>query len=380
MAVDLEAFDSLGLHPIRYRRSRPHARDIARASVGLHTAATPWQDPLVVQAVMQRIQLAYNTHLDRCGKPGPGGDPMQLLIDEMLISLTWGQHRACGATNFVLTPAMAQMLALTDLDGVRMEDLTAPFTSLYVHFGGADVGALPGPANRIDGAYLRATTPTSWQVVFTSRLEIGAEHWPATPAPFLEFILHWDRVDQSLIGVFHKAISRLRALEQVGAAAGPKAAVFTGVIVQSGDYIAHAAPVCERAMRLLGNAVCYIGADPEISDAQYPSDYPERLGLGLEGKTKSERQKAKAQLLEEGFQLIRWLGPRHARDLGHERGSRNTSLGRRQHWRRGHWRRQPFGPGRLRKRLTWVRPCMVGGLDDPNPPDRAYLIEPIARL
>jgi len=373
------SFDSLRLHPIRYRRGRPHAREIGRATSGTNATPTPWHDQTIVQAVMHRIQRTHNAYLDRQGRTHLGGGAMQLVIDEMLISLVWGQHRACGATNFVLTPALAQLLSFTDLDGVRMDDLTAPFTSLYVHFGGADVGALPGPPNQIDGAYLRATGPTAWQVVFTSELLGKDENWPATPAPFLEFILHWDRVDQGLIGVFRKAIARLMAVEQTGVVGG-KSAVFSGVIVQSDDYLAQAAPRCEVAMRLLANAVCYIGADPEISDAQYPADFPETLRSGLAASSKSERQRANAQALDEGFQLIRWLGPRHARAFGHERGLLNTSPDRRQHWRRGHWRRQPYGPGRLKKRLIWVRPCFVGGIDDLNPPDRAYLVEPLARV
>lgn len=327
---------------------------------------------------MQRIQRTHNAHLDRQGKNRLGGGAMQLVIDEMLISLVWGQHRACGATNFVLTPTLAEMLSFTDLDGVRMDDMTAPFTSFYVHFGGAEVGALPGPPNQIDGAYLRATGPTAWQVVFTSQLLTKDEHWPAVPAPFLEFILHWDRADQSLIGVFRKAISRMIALEQTGTVG--RSAVFTGMIVQSDDYLAEAAPRCEVAMQLLANAVCYIGADPEISEAQYPADFPENLRSGLDASSKSERQRANARLLDEGFQLIRWLGPVHARTFGHERGPLNTSPDRRQHWRRGHWRRQPYGLGRLKKRLIWVRPCFVGGVEDANPPDRAYLVEPLSRV
>lgn len=370
------AFDSHNLHPTRYRRSRPMARDLVK----VHQAAGGAYFPSDLTGLMAPIMGTYNRVIEtvpRDERPQPL-DVQLLLVDEMLKFCAWRAHSANGAVNFVLTPELAESLSHTDLGDVRLSDLEPPFNSFYLHFGGVDVGSLIGPPNRIDGVYVLVEGAFALRTIFTSRLIDQEEAWPMVPEPFLEVEMNWKSRDDTLAEIFGRAVQRLQLANQsheLGRSG--RTAVFSGQLVQSASYLAQAAVCVIDALNLLGNAVCYLSAAPEVSPPGPPSDLPADLETALDAGSKSAKQRARAELLERGFQMIRWLGPREA--PGHANGAAgHVGESQRQqaksHWRRGHWRRQAFGEGRAERRLVWIKPMLISGRAG-EPTDRAYLVD-----
>lgn len=368
-------FDSQSLHPTRYRRSRPMTRDLAKA----HLAAGSGYFPEDLRGLISPIMGAYNRLIDavpREERPEPL-DVQMLLVDEVIKFCAWRAHNANGAVNFVLTPELAESLSHTDLGDVRLSDLEPPFNSFYLHFGGVDVGGLVGPPNRIDGVYVLIEGQFKLRTIFTSRLVGDGEAWPMIPEPFLEIELNWKSPDETLAEVFGKAVRQLQRADQAHEITrSGTTAVFSGQLVQSAGYLARAAVCVVDALNLMGNAVCYLSAAPEVAAATNPSDLPEELTAALEGSSKSGKKRARAELLERGFQMIRWLGPRS--EPAAVGGFTSTDGSARQqakvHWRRGHWRRQAFGAGRSERRLVWIKPMLISGRPA-DPPDRAYLVD-----
>jgi len=367
-------FDSQNLHPTRYRRSRPMARDLVRA----HQTAGGDYFPNDLTGLMTPIMATYNRLIDtipREDRPQPM-DVQLLLVDEMLKFCAWRSHTANGAVNFVLTPELAESLSQTDLGDVRLSDLEPPFNSFYLHFGGIDVGGLIGPPNRIDGVYVLFEGAFAVRTIFTSRLIGREEAWPMVSEPFLEVELTWKGSDETLVEVFGRAIQRLQLAEQsreIGRSG--RTAVFSGQLVQNATYLSQAAACVVDALNLLGNAVCYLSAAPEVSSPGPPSDLSGDLEATLNTGSKSAKQRAKAEMLERGFQLIRWLGPKHTPAQGtapHIEGTKRQQT--RSHWRRGHWRRQAFGEGRAARRLVWIKPMLISGRAAGHS-DRAYLVD-----
>lgn len=351
---------------------------MARDLVKVHQAAGEAYFPNDLTGLMTPIMGAYNRLVQtvpREDRPQPM-DVQLLLVDEMLKFCAWRSHSANGAVNFVLTPELAESLSQTDLGDVRLSDLEPPFNSFYLHFGGLDVGGLIGPPNAIDGVYVLFEGAFALRTIFTSRLIGREEAWPMVPEPFLEVELTWKSADETLAEVFGRAIQRLQLADQsreIGRSG--RTAVFSGQLVQSASYLAEAAVCVVDALNLLGNAVCYLSAAPEVSPPSPPGDLPGDLEAMLDAGSKSAKQRARAAMLERGFQLIRWLGPKDAPATG--AAARVGGAQRQQaksHRRRGHWRRQAFGEGRAERRLVWIKPMLISGRAA-DPPDRAYLVD-----
>lgn len=106
------------------------------------------------------------------------------------------------------------------------------------------------------------------------------------------------------------------------------------------------------------NGLCYIGAYPDEIEESYPDSAPSELVEQIQNTPPSKRKRLVQEITKLGFTRIRFPRMNFARS---ERTSEKLGGKVTPYWKRGHWRNQPVGPGRQSRRLTWVRPCKVGG-------------------
>jgi hypothetical protein len=301
--------------------------------------------------------------------------PTRVISQEGSLACHVGAFTVHGRNIFLLSPDLTEMLSRTDLHGVHAGDLRMPFPTFYVSFGDSFDGSLPGPPNQIDGAYLTAFSNDSLQVLVTSRrLDVRpdrAKRWPFSRDLYYYTPLDTSDPDRT----FDKLIRQ--AVETKEISVEPELIEPDGDIVlgtgtrqilvrdvrhetqaEHAEYMREGLAAFGRALSLGVNAVCYLNAssDEGATEVGYPDDAPTELVKGVNSERRSTRNSATAGLLDKGFMQVYLIG-RSVRVSDETEGSNGREVST--HWRRGHWRRQPVGPSRSERRLTWVRPALV---------------------
>ncbi|WP_343699030.1 hypothetical protein [Caulobacter sp.] len=380
--------DSDEIHPFRFRRTRPFARQVARIA-DQHRAA--FQGVGLFDAVAGQVLATYQEVIGRRPVAERPKAATAIVMSEGSLAVQYARFVAKGRNTFMLTPALVEMLSHTDMAGVRLSDLSLPFDSFYIGLGGAFDGALPGLPNHIDGAYVERVAQDTLTVFLTTRRlgpdALGGKGWPETRDDY--FAVHLkDRDGQtSLLDAFNAAVEEeinrkpehetiKEALEDPDFKAPDGWAVTLPrepMHVEIMTRFTASVPAAAIAVALVGNALCYLSAAPEVSEPSLPDDAPVVTAMALLTGTPKVQQKARAELLDRGISVIRWLGPRQSPSASSGRGGGG---GGRQaaHWRRGHWRRQAHGVGRLERKLVWIAPMMVG-TGQIEPRERVYLVE-----
>jgi hypothetical protein len=296
-----------------------------------------------------------------------------MLTEEGSLTFHVGRFTAYGRNIFALASNLVEILEHTDLSAVQAGDIKLPFAAFFVSFGDSLDAALPGPPNRIDGAYVSLPSPGQLQIVLTSRrLDVrngGSRHWPFSRD--LYYYVPCDISDE-----------RRTFSEVLDAAVGTEIRIAPEITEPDPDFVAELGnakqmlvrdvrhlsqaeaaqfnreglSAVRRALSLVVNGLCYLSAEPQELPEVYPSDAPADLvEISQTGKP-SRRSGARAQLLERGFSTIRIVGG----DVPDPKQSLVPGDGSvRPHWRRGHWRRQPYGPGLASTRLIRIAPTLV---------------------
>lgn len=381
--------DSDEIHPFRFRRTRPFARQVARI-VDQHRG--PFQGVGLFDAVTGQVLSAYHEVIGRRPFAERPQAATAIVMSEGSLAVQYARFIAKGRNTFALTPALVEMLSHTDMGGVRLSDLSLPFDSFYVGFGGAFDGALPGAPNRIDGAYVERVAEDTLTIFLTTRrLSSGKETssgWPETRDTYFAVHLKDHDGQTSLLDAFNAAIEEeitrkpehevIKEVLEDPDFEAPEGWTVTlprePMHVELMSRFTASVPAAAIAVALVGNALCYLSAAPEVSEPSLPADAPLITATALLTGTPKVQQKARAELLDRGISVIRWLGPRQAASMSSGRGGGGASGRHAAHWRRGHWRRQAHGAGRLERKLVWIAPMMVGA-GKAEPRERVYLVE-----
>jgi hypothetical protein len=376
------------IHPFRFRRTRPFARIMGKLAQENPSGFISENE---LNRIADVVIPQYNDHIAKVPVDDrPGGTTV--VMEELSLAthfLMWVRN---GRNTFLLTPALVEMLQRTDMEGVRLEDITLPFKCLYLSFGDAFGGRLPGDESRIDGAYIEDYGDAITVTVTSRRLDASTNSsvtWPFNRDRYFFFTLDMSDKSQTLSAAFDAGVaSYLKetagAWEDTFTEELQQASIEMGVKmlrpVQSAheitrEYVLSAREEVEAAVALIGNALCYLSAEPEVSEPDLPGDTPFAQAQAFMAGTGSAHKTAKAQLLDQGISVIRWLGPRSSPGDAHRAnviaGTGATKIA---HWRRGHWRRQPYGPAHSLRRLKWIAPMMVGG-EAGDQRDRVYLVD-----
>lgn len=371
------------IHPFRFRRTRPFAREVGRKADEMSAIGPTMRD---LQMITGLLFAAYNTAISKVPVEFRPLNATTIASDETSLA----GHFACwvkaGRNTFLLTPPLVEMLQHTNLDGVRLADIELPFKTFYLGFGDAYPGKLPGPPNRIDGAYIEEYGGVISITLTSRRLDVSNESsasWPFNRDRYGFVILDLKDKSRSLTEALDDWVAAYTARETGDDdALDAAAAMFAeqGIRLErpkvracdeASAYMTEARAEIAAALGLVANALCYLGAEPELSGPELPDDAPPAQAQAFMAGSGSAHKTAKAQLLDRGISVVRWLGPRvpHSKNLNAHGATKAA------HWRSGHWRRQAYGPGWSLRRLKWIAPVMVGN-ETPSPSrDRVYLVD-----
>jgi hypothetical protein len=342
-----------------------------------------------MQAVMSEMIHSYNEGIFRVGReerPEPTA-ANGIINNEFILAERAGRWAHYGRNIFLLGPNLLEMLEQTDLGDLRIEDVRWPFPAFYISFGRAYDDALPGPPNRIDGAYFNNTFDDGWRIDITSRrLDHRPDRdnrWPFSRDLAYSLIVDSSQPLTSLTAAL--ADAKRTAMSNIATTYDRDPAEVTAIGLEYGlnvrdsswdsahdreRYVEAAHASGARAAQVAIAGLCYLLTAPDIEDT-YPIDAPPALLKGLQADRKSARQGAKRQLLEQGYHSIRLLEIPASRRAAGGNGSSGT-LARKPHWRRGHFRSQAHGPERALRRIQWIRPTVVGGDQAGDGPARIY--------
>jgi hypothetical protein len=369
---------SAHVHPMRYMRNRPFARkamQLYRRMVGRKMPTVEW-----VQAIGDLMMPVYNDAIDKLPREKRPERPTAMLIDESSLAGHVGAFVEHGRNIFFLEPHLIRLLDQTDLTNVRCGDVQLPFDSFHISFGDAFDGALPGPLNKIDGAYITSHREHGGSLeirVTTRRLDLQhpdkSNHWPFSRDCYFYAPLDMSDPCATFEDAVRSAIESGEIKAEQSITAPDEDIVFDGlagpITVQDVRHLTDAEetartreglPVFRRALALVVNALCYLNATAgETETTLLPDDAPTDLVAARQSPKVSLRDRAKAGLLERGFMPV--LVRKEAVGAGANEtnschgGGGHVSV----HWRRGHWRRQPHGQGRTLIKLVWIRPTLV---------------------
>lgn len=296
-----------------------------------------------------------------------------MLTQEGSLASHVGCFTAHGRNIFALAPNLVEVLDRTDLSAVQAGDIKLPFSGFYMSFGNSLDASLPGPPNRIDGAYVSLLDPGRLQIVLTSRrLDVrddSSRHWPFSrdlyyyvPCDISDERRTFSEILEAAVGTEIRITPEITEPDpDFVAELGNSRQVLVRDVrhlsqAEAAEFNREGLPAVRRALGLVVNGLCYLNAEPQELPEVYPSDAPPDLvEISRTGKP-SRRSGARAQLLERGFSAIRIVGG----DIPDPRQSLSAGDGSvRPHWRRGHWRRQPYGPGLASVRLIRIPPTLV---------------------
>lgn len=290
-------------------------------------------------------------------------------------------HRA-GRNIFAIAPGLQQLLDHTGVEAVRWENITLPYSTLYLHFGQASGIELPRLSYEhqfedldwpdvlqpgrywLDGAFVHA-----WHGILEITLafrgpndefERRVPQYRDFRFPSVRFSVDFKQSITSGQGVacaqaavvFHSLwdakretltldYGRMREL------LGEDEFEYDS---EREDYL-----LFERAVTLIINSLCYLGMpDKSVRTTTSSPEADALLGQLRQTKSKQRRQPVQQKLARLSYSLIHFCGE-DVRPPATETGRGEVAP----HWRRGHWRQQPMGPGRSETQLKWIKPTIV---------------------
>ena len=284
---------------------------------------------------------------------------------------------------FMISEGLTESLIATDIDGVRVQDIQLPFNHFYLAFGRNFGGSLPGPPNRMEGAYISSGGKHLNISIATERTDLAVakyRHWPFSREPFFSVPLDLSNPEATFKELLDAAISSgdINVDESKGALPDeihvPKDALSKELAERAivtdartrneamrGRLNADAMPAVKRALGLVVGTLAYLNAEPD-DDPDALEPWPDDVPAGLlrafrTAKTQTARDNAALQLRRAGFSRIRILGHRILRQRDLEAVGHGGELP--PHWRRGHLRHQAHGVGLQLRKLKWIRPTIV---------------------
>lgn len=385
------------IHPMRWLRTRPFSRTFVQRYKALGGYPT-----MSAQQELQGFLLKeYNKSIARVPVDLRPQKPLPIVGGELSLGMHHCAFACRGRNIFYLTPTLVQLLELSDLGDMRLEDIQFPFDSFYISFGGAFRHALPGPPNQIDGAYITRYVNGPIEVVVTSRrLDVRPDRssgWPFTCDAYYYADLHPE--EGKTIEEILKATTdaEFRSLEERSVVPPEeervklyeefpgKAFVYTAheTAREHAEFLSEGLSVFKRALALTMIALCYLNSEDE-EGAEIVSGFPDGAPADLAELAKSGSKKgrnAKGRLLEDGWLEMRLIGTKLKVPEGiHMPSGAHGGWTMSPHTRRGHMRRnQRYGPGRSLTRAVWIKPIFINmeeGDAVPEGPARVYVMEP----
>lgn len=344
---------------------------------------------LTIEAFNRRLRLLPQAVFDH--EPPRGSVP---ITQAMSLASHGAIFRTFGRQIFDLPPALVERFRETDVDDVPLSMLQLPYEGFYLYWGTqADLELEPGW--KVEGAYISGQLPQLLQVLVTCSPDDPGRNswWPIYPEPYYYQAFEAEHLAKDVGTAVDEVLAADSQLlrEKVKNGLGPglaeavadhDAADLPDIVDISPITSAAALAALERrhatyvqALRLVVNALCYLTAYPGDLEAAYSDEAPRDLVRATLSPDVRIAKRARDRLAQLGYVPIHLCG----KELANLPDSVAVGIGqtRRAHWRRGHWRRQPYGEGRLLRKLIWVMPMVVAPNNRPDgdePPGHLYLV------
>jgi hypothetical protein len=233
-----------------------------------------------------------------------------------LLAPVWAHYIACGQQVFEFTPQLVEILKHQDTSRAK---LTAPknlFRSFFIRFGTQLSLGLPweDKAEFVDGAFFSFQDANGAHpaLVICLSMVFADGRGMLSQGPVLKIDgKHFDLpVEQALGNAIRDAEAFGHKLNSTVAnnPLGPLANLGAGLLSQTREV----ADIFRRALPLLVNSLTYLSANP-VPDAIPSSDAPAALANQvLRASTPAARAEAIAQLIEQGYAMVRPCAYREA--------------------------------------------------------------------
>lgn len=289
---------------------------------------------------------------------------------------------------FKFDPALADMLAKTEVGDVPWDSLHFPYEHFYLHFGCVlDTVLDPGSGRlfKAEGAYVRVQggpsfiegfLPGAIHISIATRL-IHPNYGQVMQGMGKAFSLKEPTYNITISGERNETVAQTLAR---GREANLEAArkLDRGSLQSAIELAAHynvdpigataaaslqleekkylrGEAITTEALGLVFNCMAYLSSTPPDTEPEYPPEAPKPLIEKIDKASTPNKKRILTNNMESlGFTKIRFV-----RDPSPHEASIPTGKTVRTHWRRGHWRSQPCGSGMVKRMLIWIRPCIV---------------------
>lgn len=275
--------------------------------------------------------------------------------------LAWLRQQEFPAPVFRFTDELAHLLELTDIaDDIPLSCLALPYPRFYLELGQAREleTAVPNVLSGdhvLEGAYVEA----GWHhelgdcIYVTLTGSPVGKTGPVDDAT-LSLILDKSDIDAPLVEVIQTAFDREHKVAREHG--------FT----QSPDSFL---PASVAAMRLVVKALLYLNLPEARRVARTPrTELEKKLGQLKSGAKRAKLERRTGPV----YDFIEVSAPPVESKEPSPEGSGRPGV--RAHWRRGHYRMQAHGPQYSLRKLTFIRPMLVGSLQGADPAAPNYRV------
>jgi hypothetical protein len=254
------------------------------------------------------LALTGGSLSDEGQAPAIIGQAQATMMRLNLLIPTWAHYIACGRQLFDFTPQLVEILKHQDISA-RFPVSKNLFRSFYIRFGTQLSLGLPweDKAEYVDGAFFSfheqdGAYPT---LIICLSMVFADGRGMLSQGPVLKIDgKHFELpVEQALIHAIRDAEALGQTLSSTVAnnPHGPLANLGVGVLSE----IHEVSDIFRRALPLLVNSLSYLGSTP-VPDAVPSHDAPPALANQvLSASTPDARAKAIAQLIEQGYAMVR---------------------------------------------------------------------------
>lgn len=382
--------------PVRYRRTRPWgpALDVLGREIA---NGAPFSRKAIVHRCKGAIDGVVLPAINKMSRElarmddalvGRWGSTLEFqTLSETALAREYAMFAGAGAQIFAFDESITGMLLRSDVDGVPADALHVPFSHFFLDLEkpipvpGQDEDGRP---YELDGLYVRQDGtalelfPVSPDMAVSTdpfealgdlsrslggRLRLDLRAGADLQTCVREAIAHHVDFYSRRLVAYGERLQSLALDDDEGRGEAEQARHITekGLAAMkeqaaSGDLESR----CRLIVALVANMLCYVTAYRDAGSVGWASGTPTDRVAQLERATSDKRRgDLERKLLWDGYRKVVLFGSAGEHDdTGESHGSSRAA-----HWRRGHWRMQQHGPRNSLRRLTWVRPCIVGGAD-----------------
>ncbi len=361
----------LRYHPERFKITRPHAKHMvsyfkSNISDGL---VTDRHFP-ELQMIFQRKGLSEVKRLPINRRP----QNMKPLMKDLSLALHYSIFNVLGKNIFHFDADLVEKFKQTDIDEVPVSALSFPHKAFYLSFGKQEELNLWVEGYYVDGAYVSKLPGLPMQILLsTVRDDIDYKdetNWITNPDRYYYMSIDMEDPDAILSKVVDAAleedISSTRDLANQIPVISDHELMNKDVTIIDNRKRSSELEIKEKvagfdvfkeALRLVINGLFYITAYNEEIEERWTDETPQRLIDNLNAaSTKSAQQKARAEILSQGYTKVSYCRRRYSQANPSYTGGSGEKA---PHWRRGHWRNQRIGEGRRESKLVWIMPMLI---------------------